>query len=354
ERSTATLWGWAHRYVRKGGHYVVADGRRRPTQTGARMPDWASGVPSSLTIKDWQAIAPAKASAAEYVPLADGLAVTQGAHYLRVATEADARNDGLVPRLKHTQVDTLASLDATHVTALAKVDHHQPRKAINKVDTKFWAPEMTLRHYTGEVRFHGHMAFSAEDTLLPHSFRYPWSTAARREIPGVVGQFEDNNLFLLKDADEAPWLPPGDYVDLTHPFSGHFGHVIAQGLARTWGWSRALEKYPDARVILQRRWNREEANPTNGFSILQNAGIPENRIEWVSGPVRVESLIVPSLGLQYTSPLFIHPVVEQTFHEMRERIVHEDAKLPRRIFVSRVPREGNRACMNTPRRGDLP
>lgn len=168
-----------------------------------------------------------------------------------------------------------------------------------------------------------------------------------RQIPGSLASFADNSIFLLKDADDARFLPDRPYIDLTHPYTGHFGHVVAQGLARTWGVNRALERFPDAKVLLQRRWNYKTDPTGNGFALLEFAGIPEERIEWVTGPVRVRSLIVPSLGLQYSSPVFMHPVVDETFHEMRERVVYEDVKLPRKIFISRVPHPDNRTCVNT-------
>ncbi|MDT0156402.1 glycosyltransferase 61 family protein [Microbacterium sp. ARD32] len=345
ERSTARFWGWAQAYLRKGGLHVVVDGAEHSVES--RMPGWVAGTPSTLTIGDWRAIAAAKSTASEYTALEDGFAITQGSRYLHVVNEAAAARGVLQETLQKTSVETIDTLPSVDFRSDAVVTHHNLTRPPKNLETEFLAPAMTLRHYSGEIRFHGQMAASVEDTLLPHSFRCPWSTWRHHTVPASVATFTDNSIFLLNDADEAPFLPDRPYIDLTHPYSGHFGHVIAQGLARTWGVSRALERYPEAKVLLQRRWNYAKNPNANAFGILELAGISDERIEWVTGPVRMRSFIVPSLGLQYASPIFMHPVVDETFRRMRDRVVHGDAKSPKKIFISRLPQPGNRTCLNT-------
>lgn len=346
-RSQANLWAWAYFYVRAGGRYVVVQ-HDAPTSTApAGRPLWLAGWPSDEELPlDLSTGDPAELASATAELTTTDRAVTFLKRSDHAVTVTEREVETVLPaRLRHTQVTTLATLPGEQFTSRTVVDHHDPVLQPGRVDTELDVPPMTLRSYEGEIFFHGHMTFSAESTVLPHSYRYPWGRNANLHLPHQPYAAKGNHAYRLKDASGAPWLPDGDYVDLTHPFHGHFGHLMAQTIPRLWALDIVNEQLPDARFLLPTP-TASAGRDTRPYEMVFAAGVPRDRVTWVSKPVRMRHLVAPSLGLQYSPTLFVHPAVVETWAELRDRLVEVDPNSPAKIFVSRRYGEKKRGCRN--------
>lgn len=211
-------------------------------------------------------------------------------------------------------------------------------------------PPVSCRHYSGGWLSLAPVNLLTHDSyVLPDSFR--WPSAARNRHP---------RLRLLPDGIARPkaGLPIGEplagdyyYWDYNHP--GHYGHLMTEALCRLWGWDEAKRSFPDLKLLARthpRDAHRVRARPD--ATILAAFGIQPDDVTWVSGAVRVRSLVGATPLWQSTHPCYVHPLMRETLDRLSwvsDR--SELSQTPTRIFVTR--REGNRLCGNYERVEEL-
>ncbi|MFS0867592.1 DUF563 domain-containing protein [Microbacterium sp. 179-B 1A2 NHS] len=346
--SRVELWGWAYYFLRPGGLYVVsaptARAGRQSRAGASTLAAWVSGAAGSVSGFTEAELKELTAATARSSIRADLSWFRRRRAYAVTVTERDA-DEVLPQRLRKASHEVLLTLPGGRFESPAVVDHHEPARMPRRVESVLDVPPMTLRRYEGDIGFHGHMAFSVESTVLPSSFRYPWGNAKYLMLPHQPFSAHQNTVYRLRDASKAPLLPDAEYVDLTHPFHGHFGHLIAQTVARLWALDEIEARYPDARFLLPEP-TASIGRDRRPYEMLFAAGVPRDRVTWVSKPARLRRLIVPSLGLQYSPSLFVHPAVAETWSRMREQLVEVDPSSPRKIFVSRRYGVKKRGCRN--------
>ena len=344
-RSQVQLWKKAFYFVRSGGLYVIstASAGRAKTMSSesGELSAWADAAEAGLSEKESAELSrsigawTARSDLAWFRP--------RRIHWV-TATERDA-SEILPARFEKTTHDVLLTLPGEAFASPTVVDHHDPAHMPGRLETTLDVPPLTLRHYQGDIAFHGHMAFSAEATVLPSSFRYPWGDTPHFVLPHQPYSNDDHTIYRLRDARRAPLLPEVPYVDLTHPFHGHFGHIMAQTVARLWALEEIAARFPDAHYLLPEP-TASVGRDRRPYEMLFAGGVPRDRTTWVDRPLRLQNLIVPALGLQYSPTLFVHPAVTETWAKMREALVTHDARSPGKIFVSRRYGKNKRGCRN--------
>jgi capsular polysaccharide biosynthesis protein len=203
-------------------------------------------------------------------------------------------------------------------------------------------PEMTLRHYEGDLVSAGGMRLYTGNTLLPESFRWPHARVARQpwveSVTPLFGRF--------------PRRPParvlvGDYYFLDCLFSGHFGHLTIEVLSRLWGWERAKREFPELKALFH-------TNPARGrdgsleHRLFTAYGIPESDLVWSARPVRLRSVVGASPMWHNEKPYYAHPDIRETWARMTAGLLAGgDPAGHERIFVSRgASLSRRRGCRN--------
>ena len=124
------------------------------------------------------------------------------------------------------------------------------------------------------------------------------------------------------------------YLDTEHPAT--YGHLITEVVGRLWGWTRALERYPDLRALVSAPSGESDIKPWFR-EMLVAAGIPSSRIQVITGPVRVEKLI--GVTPLFSNPVVAHPALGSTWDSLGLALMESGSDLPNfeKVFVSRRP-----------------
>lgn len=191
-------------------------------------------------------------------------------------------------------------------------------------------PEMTVRHYEGDLVSLGSMRVYTGNTILPESFRWPRASyLTHPKLQSVTP------LFARLDRPTPTDVLRGDFYFLDCVFPSHFGHLTTEVLCRLWGWERAKREIPGLRVLFH-------TNPSHGRDgslerrLFTAYGIPESDLTWSDRPVQLRSVVAASPMWHNREPYYAHPDIRETWARMTSGLLAgaEPASYER-IFVSR-------------------
>ena len=138
----------------------------------------------------------------------------------------------------------------------------------------------------------------------------------------------------------------GAFFYLDSEYYSHFGHVLTEVTARTWGWPLAKKLAPELRPLL----SLPDDRPTiPGFQrqIFAALDIDPDSVEYVrpGAGVRVEELY--GCTPDWDMPRYCAPELVDVWERIRVDCMNHDlTATPELIFISRRPR-GIRTCLNT-------
>ncbi len=257
-------------------------------------------------------------------------------------------------RLAEAEAALIGARTATDVEVLEHRDGHEftPRRSVHSYgehrDTPLETvavPAGEVRRYTGDLTLHEGMVVSAETTLLPETFKWfehqPLDNSQLRGITTRFARFRNEPL----SADRLP----GSYYLFEYKNSGHYGHLLTEGIAKLWGWEVARRHDPDVRLALRRHKRdrgRDVMRPDT--AILQAYGVDPADIVWLEGPAQVERLYAATPQLHNKEPFSIDPRIVEVWDRMLHGLLREapDPTTGTRIFVTR--HSGHRLCHNWP------
>jgi capsular polysaccharide biosynthesis protein len=202
-------------------------------------------------------------------------------------------------------------------------------------------PELTLRHYRGDLTSHGSMLLTADATILPESFRWPHSAQLGNPSIHAAGP----TFSRIPRSKDAPVLE-GDFYYLDCLFSGHFGHLLTEVVCRLWGWDVARAECPDLKALFHTN-PRRSRHGTLEHKLFTAYGIPEADLVATPRPVRLHSVVGASPMWHNAPPFYVHPDIREVWERLTSGLLagrppseHE------RIFVSRGDELGRRRCRN--------
>ncbi|HEY7044999.1 MAG TPA: glycosyltransferase 61 family protein [Nocardioidaceae bacterium] len=204
-------------------------------------------------------------------------------------------------------------------------------------------PELTLRHYRGDLMSMGSMLLTAESTILPESFRWPHRSKLGQASVRSAGP----HFSTVPRVKGAPILE-GDYYFLDCLFSGHFGHLLTEVVCRLWGWEAARRELPNVKALFH-------TNPRRGRhgalerKLFAAYGVPEADLVSTDRPVRLRSVVGASPMWHNAPPFYVHPDIQETWARLTSGLL--DGRPPaehERIFVSRGDDLNRRRCRNQP------
>ena len=255
-------------------------------------------------------------------------------------------------KVRETEIERLLPLrEPVSVTVLER----RPAAAVETPDTTqypteraqdlrvFEHPQVTLRHYEGPVDVEPGMFLGSGQTVLPETFK--WFAHKHLDNGRVVDVAP--GFGRRRDSLSSPMHLDGSYYYFEYKNSGHYGHLLTEGLAKLWGWDEVRRRDPEVRLLMRehpRDPGRVSARPDH--PILSALGIEPDRITWARGPVRVQSLYSATPMIHNKDPYSIHPDLQRVWDRARDGLLAADPEVATgsRIFVTR--RSGNRFCRN--------
>ena len=205
-------------------------------------------------------------------------------------------------------------------------------------------PATEVRHYAGDITLHEGMVVASESTLLPESFKWfdhrPLDNSQLRDITARFARLRNPPAHAVERI-------PGSYYLFEYKNSGHYGHLLTEGIAKLWGWEQARRDDPDVRLALRRHKRdrgRDVVRPD--VAILGAYGVSPDDVVWLEGPVRVESLYAATPQLHNKLPYSIDPRIVETWDRVLDGLLTSAPASVggQRIFVTR--RSGHRLCHN--------
>jgi Glycosyltransferase 61 len=135
----------------------------------------------------------------------------------------------------------------------------------------------------------------------------------------------------------------GSVFQFDSEWSGHFGHLLTEQLARLWAYRTAKEMHPDLRPILyKKKWTQAIAPWER--AILESAGIPGDDALVIAGAIRPHRVLAATP--MFSQPQYASPRLVDTWDEVgrgAQRLAGP-VKTPKRIYISR--RRAGRWCHN--------
>lgn len=217
-------------------------------------------------------------------------------------------------------------------------ESHGARRRMRLPAPQMKYPELTLKDFHGPTQLRDAMLAVNGSTVLPSSFKHPW-----RAWNDNLVNYNDRVATLTTDDHRADYLA-GEYYDLTCAVPGHFGHVMTESLAKLWGWREAKRQIPGLKAFY--RMPSADHEPTFEKALFTAAGIDERDLHWEHRDVTVDRFVSASQAWQNGGWHFVHPVIVDTWKELRKNLVEDDETSPRKIFVSRQRGAENRAVRN--------
>jgi capsular polysaccharide biosynthesis protein len=300
-----------------GGGYVVR-GRRRAAALRAHV-----AVAAEVT---------GDAAPHELRELRDGAVVVQRRRLLATMREREM-NEALDAEPERGRV--LVKIPGGRFEPRSTVRENVPSGARSKEVYK--APPLFLREYRDVVcRTKG--VVTQRGLVLPDTFRHN-----RRRVLSHQTLRPAGDRFVVAPAEPAQ-LPrlDGVFYHLDNEHRGFFGHALTEQLANLWGWERTKALEPDARLLVSTNRGRGLAEWER--VLMRAAGIEDDRVEVIDGPVRVDRLFAATP--MFFLPHFVHPAVVDTWDTVGAALRAQagDGPWPRRVFLSRRVRK--RACTN--------
>lgn len=327
-------------HVRQGGHYViVAPNPAVASEVQSDMQDLVSTRPGPVPgvrprmRREFQ-------RAVGSIERRGRLVIIEkvGPSLFKVA-EAEA---SLVATRTSIEVDIVERRDASDFSPERHVIVHGNQRAAELTD---WSvPASELRRYSGAITLDEGMVVTAEATLLPESFKWfdhhPLSNSQLRDITPRFARVRN-------PSSAEPQRLPGSYYLFEYKNSGHYGHLLTEGLAKLWGWEKAKDLDPDVRLAVRRHKRdrgRQIVRPDS--ALLDAYGVAPDDIVWLEEPVKVDTLFTATPQLHNKQPYSIDPRIAEVWNRVRDGLLQGAATHPsaERIFVTR--RSGHRLCHN--------
>ena len=312
-------------HLRPGGAYVTDGGAL--ARTSASQKDRHRAAVARFVKESWQ--------------YDDVEVVTKRGRHAWVLRE-DRVADLLPARESSVDVTILASRPAGQFEPRVEEASYGPGRA-DPWPARVDYPEVTLRHYGGELVSPGGMRLRAATTILPESFRWPhaWRLVNPRYdsvTPEFVRPEKPANLDTLD----------GDFYFVDCLYSGHFGHLTTEVLCRLWGWERAREEFPDLRMFFHTKPTRRRADGALERQLFTAYGVPESRLASSDRPVRLRSVVGASPMWHNKPPFSVHPDISETWARLTSGLLAGvDPSGHERIFVSRgATLDRRRGCRN--------
>ena len=240
----------------------------------------------------------------------------------------EMRGDGRDRVLHVVPAQTFASR-CTFRTNATTSKHATPRPGYS-------APAAVLREYS-DVQCNPGQVVSTERVILPDSYRHNQRPRLKNRYTVEVAP----RFATLLDS-RPPTRLAGAFYHLDNEVRGHFGHAMTEQVSRLWAWPRAKELRPDLKVLVALNKGHE----LRGWekTLYGAAGIAPDDIEFVDGPVQVETLL--SATPMFSMPEYVHPEIAHTWRRMSDALVVEapDRDYASRIFCAR--KVAKRACHN--------
>ncbi len=205
-------------------------------------------------------------------------------------------------------------------------------------------PERWLRSYR-DVTCYARKRVRMGDYWLPDTFRNPKMRVLGHRALESVSPY----LARLPVESEPPVrTAPGAFFYLDSEYPSHFGHVMTDVVANSWGWPIVKERVPHVRPLLSLPAGQTSI-PEFQRRIFTALEIDVDTIEYVvpGEGVRVEELY--GCTSDWAIPGYGAPELASVWDRIRTgclRTGPSPAGSSARIFVSRRPR-GVRTCLNT-------
>jgi capsular polysaccharide biosynthesis protein len=337
---SATRVAGCLRLLAPGGRYLVAP-------AGDQAPDALRALGDGLRALAGEAA----------LPGFEGLSPRQRRGLAEAVGEVTVRHGLLVVTRRRTGPRTLAALREREAAVALHADpqrgqilHRLPGVTLEprcelrenvpgqlRVRRRLTAPPPTLRSYAGVVCATKGVV-TQRGLVLPETFRHP-----RNELLQHMELRDAGQPFVRRPAYAAdPPLLNGTYFHLDNEHRGFFGHALTEQLARLWAWPLVRERHPDAQVLVSLNRGRPVADWER--TLLAAAGVEPDALRVIDGPVRIERLL--GATPLFSMPLFVHPLVTDTWDRTGEalRSGAGERPWPERVFLSR--RHDKRACTN--------
>jgi len=330
-------------FIRKGGAYVVDRGAAGTSFDGFNA--WLQLIAAAENRQETTEIKPPERELARAIGTVaasrDLLVVTKRVDHFVKLKEGNL-TDLLPAREPDLDLRVLETRRGGELETRARVVPHETDAPHTSWPTAFEYPALALRQYDGRIALSGATLMYSGHTILPDSFR--WHMTANPDNPHI--RSTRAGFARIGSAYRPTRELSGAYYQLDSIHPNHFGHLMTEVVSRLWGWDAAKRENPKLKaVVLGNPQNRRP--PTLAKTLFTAFGIDESDVVWVDQPVWVNSAVSATPMWHNAHPYFAHPDIEETWDRLsegldppRERSPHE------RIFVSRGPGLGRRACRN--------
>lgn len=210
--------------------------------------------------------------------------------------------------------------------------------------TSWRVPPSEVRRWTGDVTLHEGMVVAAGATLLPETFKWfdhrPLANERLRDITPRFARLRREPIAPVRRLE-------GSHYFFEYKNSGHYGHLMTEGLAKLWGWEEARRHDPDVRLVVRRhRRDRGRAIVRPDIAVLAAYGISPDDVVWLEEPVVVDTLFTATPQLHNKEPYSIDPRITEVWDRVLHGLLREAPRPSgrERVFVTR--RAGHRLCHN--------
>ena len=253
----------------------------------------------------------------------------------------DESTSTLVRRNPEIRVRVVQRLAAGNFQSPATVVSHAAAWPLRGLETSIELPELSVRHYSGVLAYGGKTLLYTNNSVLSDSSRFFLrSGLANPRLHSVTNRIAR----VRHDAVPAECLV-GDFYQVDPQYSGHFGHVMTELVARLWGWDRAKEQLPDLKAFFMRRPGTDALLER---TLLNAYAISDDDIVIVDRPAYVRSLVSANMLWHNGRPNLVHPEILKVWQRIRPNVIDPAAPTADRIFVSRTDRWSRRRCENLP------
>ncbi|MFC4783170.1 glycosyltransferase 61 family protein [Nocardioides sp. MAHUQ-72] len=336
------LFAALFRFVRRDGAYILDRLATGPRLEG--LPEWLHLLAAAEDRSLRDSLGPRQTELASAVGTfavsRDAVVVTKRVEHL--VKLRDAELNRILPAREPDL--TLAELDKRpggELTSRARVTSHTALVDISMPSVIAY-PELTTRHYSGQVALGGASLMYAGHTVLPDSFR--WHLTDNPSNPNL--RSESRRFARVPSASRPRRTLTGDYYQLESTYPHHFGHLMTEVVSRLWGWEAAKREIPDLKAIFQLK-TKSRRDPRLERTLFTAYGISEADLVWVNEPVFVESVVAATPMWHNAPPHYVHPDIVETWDRLAAGLVRDAGRGPHeRIFVSRGAGAKHRECRN--------
>jgi hypothetical protein len=329
-------WRKIYFHLEPGGVYVVDRGNARIPRA---LRSWLAGVTADgeRAPHGFRTYAAATSKATLTSTLL--IMCKRGKHYVKLRDpEVEAVLAKREPKIGVTE---LVRLPAGELVSTAHVVSHESSVPIPWLPERMHHPPMYLRHYTGRVAFYGGTLLRTPRSILPDSFRWQYEPRPRNPKLASVG----DNFAAVTARGKPRESLEGDYFQVDPQFSGHFGHVMTEVVARLWGWDEAKRRFPELKAIFRVN-NPDRKGEQFQRRLLHAYGIADTDIEVVDHPVFIPSLVSGTTMWHNAEPHYTHPALRDVWDRLRGGLLDPAAPVYDRVFVSRGEQFWRRSCRN--------